>query len=125
VRPGAGHGAAERAAGRRGTDPRCRAQSPAHHGGSGMTGIQHGVAAALAASLLAAGCGAGGGSAPAGERAASRSALRIVVVSHGQASDPFWSVVANGLTDAADELGVRVEYQAPTSFDMVRMNQLM
>jgi simple sugar transport system substrate-binding protein len=50
---------------------------------------------------------------------------RIVVVSHGQSSDPFWSIVANGITDAADELDVRVEYQAPVSFDMVRMNQLI
>ncbi len=51
--------------------------------------------------------------------------VRIVVVSHGQASDPFWSVVANGVSDAADELGTRVEYQAPVSFDMVRMSQMI
>jgi simple sugar transport system substrate-binding protein len=54
-----------------------------------------------------------------------RGGVRIVVVSHGQASDPFWSVVANGITDAADDLGVRVEYQAPVSFDMVRMSQMI
>lgn len=51
--------------------------------------------------------------------------MRIVAVTHGQSADPFWSVVANGITDAADDLGVRVEYQAPTSFDMVRMSQLI
>ncbi len=50
---------------------------------------------------------------------------RIVVVTHGQASDPFWSVVANGVDDAGEELAVRVEYQSPTSFDMVRMSQLI
>jgi simple sugar transport system substrate-binding protein len=47
------------------------------------------------------------------------------MVTHGQTSDPFWSVVANGAGDAASELGVRLEYQAPTSFDMVRMGQLL
>ena len=47
------------------------------------------------------------------------------MVSHGQTSDPFWSVVANGAGDAAKELGVRLEYQAPTSFDMVRLSQLI
>lgn len=55
----------------------------------------------------------------------SRSDMRIVAVTHGQSADPFWSVVANGINDAAADLGVRVEYQAPTSFDMVRMSQLI
>jgi len=54
-----------------------------------------------------------------------RADLRLIVISHGQSSDPFWSVVANGVQDAAADLGVRVEYQAPTSFDMVRMSQLI
>jgi simple sugar transport system substrate-binding protein len=54
-----------------------------------------------------------------------KAAVRIVMVSHGQSSDPFWSVVANGAADAAGELGVKLEYQAPTSFDMVRMSQLI
>jgi simple sugar transport system substrate-binding protein len=47
------------------------------------------------------------------------------MVTHGQTSDPFWSVVANGAADAGRELGIRLEYQAPTSFDMVRMSQLI
>ena len=51
--------------------------------------------------------------------------LRFVVVTHGQASDPFWSVVQKGAEQAADDLGVTVEYQAPTSFDMVAMSQLI
>jgi simple sugar transport system substrate-binding protein len=54
-----------------------------------------------------------------------RDSLRIVVVTHGQSSDPFWSVVANGVNDAARDLGVRVQYQAPPSFDMVRMSELI
>jgi simple sugar transport system substrate-binding protein len=50
---------------------------------------------------------------------------RIVVVTHGQASDPFWSVVANGVNDAARDMRVEVEYQAPGTFDMVAMSQLI
>lgn len=65
-------------------------------------------------------CG-GGGERGRGERPDTR----IVVVTHGQSSDPFWSVVANGVEDAAKALGVRVEYQAPGTFDMVRMSHLI
>jgi simple sugar transport system substrate-binding protein len=50
---------------------------------------------------------------------------RIVVVTHGQSSDPFWSVVANGVNDAARDMRVTVEYQAPGTFDMVAMSQLI
>jgi simple sugar transport system substrate-binding protein len=56
---------------------------------------------------------------------ADRSAIRIVVVSHGQASDPFWSVVQNGVQQAGEDMGVTVEYQAPPTFDMVAMAQLI
>ena len=51
--------------------------------------------------------------------------LRFVVVSHGQASDPFWSVVQRGTEAASEDLGVEVEYQAPTTYDMVAMSQLI
>jgi simple sugar transport system substrate-binding protein len=50
---------------------------------------------------------------------------RIVVVTHGQASDPFWSVVKNGVDAAAADMRVTVEYQAPETFDMVAMSQLI
>jgi simple sugar transport system substrate-binding protein len=51
--------------------------------------------------------------------------MRFVVVSHGQASDPFWSVVKNGVDQAAADLGVNVEYRAPDTFDMVQMAQII
>lgn len=51
--------------------------------------------------------------------------LRFVIVSHGQAADPFWSVVQQGSAQAAEDLSVTVEYQAPTTFDMVAMSQLI
>jgi simple sugar transport system substrate-binding protein len=57
--------------------------------------------------------------------AVSQRAYRFVVVSHGQSSDPFWSVAANGASDAAEDMGVRVEYQAPGTFDMVEMSQII
>ncbi len=50
---------------------------------------------------------------------------RIVLVTHGQSADPFWSVVATGARDAGAELGLRVEYQAPGTFNMVEMSQLI
>ena len=51
--------------------------------------------------------------------------IRIEVVSHGQASDPFWSVVQNGVADAGEAMGVTVNYTAPPTFDMVAMSQLI
>lgn len=57
--------------------------------------------------------------------AVSQRDYRFVVVSHGQSSDPFWSVAANGVQGAADDMGVTVEYQAPGTFDMVEMSQII
>jgi simple sugar transport system substrate-binding protein len=62
------------------------------------------------------GSGGGGGD---------RSDITIEVVTHGQASDPFWSVVKNGVDQAADDLGITVNYHAPETFDMVAMAQLI
>ena len=51
--------------------------------------------------------------------------LRFVVVTHGQAADPFWSVVQRGTDQASEVLGVTVEYPAPSTYDMVAMSQLI
>lgn len=50
---------------------------------------------------------------------------RIVFVTHGQSGDPYWSVVKNGMDDAAAALGVKAEYLSPETFDMVKMAQLI
>jgi simple sugar transport system substrate-binding protein len=50
---------------------------------------------------------------------------RFVVVTHGQAADPFWSVVKNGVDQAGEDMRVTVEYQAPATFDMVAMSLLI
>lgn len=49
----------------------------------------------------------------------------ILVVAHGQANDPFWSVVKNGVDKAAEHTGANVEYRSPETFDMVAMSQLI
>jgi simple sugar transport system substrate-binding protein len=49
----------------------------------------------------------------------------IEVVTHGQASDPFWSVFKRGVDDAAAQMGATVNYSAPATFDMVAMSQLI
>lgn len=54
-----------------------------------------------------------------------RSAISIVVVTHGQASDPFWSVVQKGVAQAGEDMRVNVQYQAPGTFDMVAMAQMI
>ncbi len=76
--------------------------------------------------LFAALVAACGRSDPAADGAtAGRDTLRIAFVTHGQSADAFWSVVANGARDAARDLGVAVQYQAPTRFDMVEMSNLI
>src|SRR5258708_9790083 len=50
---------------------------------------------------------------------------KIIVVTHGQASDPFWLVVRNGVETAAKETGRDVEFQATGQFDLPRMSKLV
>ncbi|MDQ6671230.1 MAG: sugar ABC transporter substrate-binding protein [Chloroflexota bacterium] len=65
------------------------------------------------------------GAGPVAGSAQQQTSYRFVVVTHGQASDPFWSVVKNGVDQGAKDMGVSVEYQAPGRFDMVAMSQLI
>ena len=57
--------------------------------------------------------------------AASAKDINIVMITHGQASDPFWAIVKKGADDAAHDNGVKLSYRAPNSFDMVAMGQLI
>jgi simple sugar transport system substrate-binding protein len=50
---------------------------------------------------------------------------RIAVITHGQAADPYWSVVKNGVDAAAKIQGANVDYRSPDTFDMVQMAQLI
>jgi len=55
----------------------------------------------------------------------SRANLKFYVITHGQASDPFWSVVKKGVDQAGHDMGVQVVYEAPPTFDMVAMAHLI
>ena len=57
--------------------------------------------------------------------AAPAMAQDILVVVHGQANDPFWSVVKNGVDAAAKDTGANVEFRSPETFDMVQMSQMI
>ena len=55
-----------------------------------------------------------------------KSAIKIEVVTHGQAIDGFWGVVRNGVKAAASDMGVKVNYSAPDAeSDMPAMSALI
>jgi simple sugar transport system substrate-binding protein len=62
--------------------------------------------------------------APAGADGAG-GAVRIVVVTHGQASSPFWAVVRNGVEAAARQMDAVVSYRAPDIYSVERMRALI
>ena len=88
-------------------------------------GIKAWFALVAAMALAVAGCASEEGGGQQGGGGAERGDIRIAVVTHGQASDPFWSVVKNGVDQGAEDMGVEVEYNAPQTFDMVKMSQLI
>ena len=57
---------------------------------------------------------------PAGE-----DAPRIAVVTHGQASSPFWAVVRTGVGAAQRQMNVQVDYEAPDVYSLPRMIELI
>ncbi len=52
-------------------------------------------------------------------------AERYVMVTHTQGTDPFWPVVEKGAKDAAEALGVELEYNFAPSGDMADMAALI
>ena len=82
----------------------------------------------LAVVALAASACSGSTASPAASGAAAssdRAGISIEVVTHGQASDPFWSIFKNGVVQGGKDMGVKVNYSAPDTFDMVKMGQLI
>lgn len=63
------------------------------------------------------------GTAPAGKPSPERPAggVRIAVVTHGQASSPFWAIVRNGVEAAARQMDVVVNYRAPDVYSLQRL----
>ena len=52
-------------------------------------------------------------------------AIDVIVVAHGQANDPFWSVAKNGVDSACKDMKIKCKYTAPGTFDMVEMAKLI
>ncbi|MFC0324202.1 sugar ABC transporter substrate-binding protein [Halomonas organivorans] len=78
-----------------------------------MARLSHWLLASTAAAALMAGT------------AQAQEPNRFVMVTHGVPSDPFWSVVKNGAEAAAETVGAELEYRAPSTFDMAKMQQLV
>src|SRR6266571_2951607 len=77
--------------------------------------------------LIRSACGGGSqatGSTSSSSGGTSRN-LKFYVITHGQASDPFWSVIKRGVDQAAHDMGVQAIYEAPPTFDMVAMSHLI
>ena len=51
--------------------------------------------------------------------------LKFYVITHGQASDPFWSVIKRGVDQGAKDMGVQAIYEAPPTFDVVAQSHLI
>jgi simple sugar transport system substrate-binding protein len=51
--------------------------------------------------------------------------VHIIFVTHGQAVDPYWSVVKKGVEDGQKAMGSKVDYHSPETFDMVQMAHLI
>jgi simple sugar transport system substrate-binding protein len=51
--------------------------------------------------------------------------VRIAVVTHGQASSPFWAIVRNGVEAAARQMDVVVSYRAPDVYSVERMKAMI
>jgi simple sugar transport system substrate-binding protein len=101
----------------------------AANGGDQRMNLRSKVLVALAgAAIVVAACQTGtpsGSGSTSGGGSADRSSINIQVVTHGQASDPFWSIFKNGVDQAGKDMGVKVEYAAPDTFDMPKMAQLI
>lgn len=99
-----------------------------------MSRLLHAVAAAALLVVLA-GCGGGEpleqpavpallDDTPSAASGGSEAA-RVVVVTHGQASDPFWAVVRRGVADAGRQVDLAVSYRSPDSYDVEQMSRLI
>jgi simple sugar transport system substrate-binding protein len=62
---------------------------------------------------------------PPGNSARPGGGVRIAVVTHGQASSPFWATVRNGVEAAARQMDVVVDYRAPDVYSLPRMEALI
>ncbi|WP_155892061.1 substrate-binding domain-containing protein [Conexibacter woesei] len=52
-------------------------------------------------------------------------AVRIAVVTHGQAASPFWAIVRNGVDAAGRQVGAVISYRAPDVYSLEHMERLI
>jgi simple sugar transport system substrate-binding protein len=95
------------------------------------------AAAILLAAALVAGCGSssavrepdlvlrGPSETPQAPRPQADGRIQIWVVTHGQASSKFWTIVRNGIDAGARAADVDVTYRAPDIFDVSTMSRLI
>lgn len=79
--------------------------------------------AALAAAATA--CVAAAAILPASAQVKDAKDVKIIFVTHGAATEPYWSVVKNGVEAGAKAMGADVDYQAPQTFDVVQMARMI
>src|SRR4051812_26241104 len=66
-----------------------------------------------------------GNARPASSPGADEGQVRIAVVTHGQASSPFWVIVRNGVDAAERQMNVQVDYEAPDVYSLQKMIELI
>src|SRR3954466_1571223 len=76
-------------------------------------------------SITVSGSGGGGAVATAAGSRGDDGTVRIAVVTHGQASSPFWVIVRNGVDAAERQMNVQVDYEAPDVYSLDRMIALI
>ena len=69
----------------------------------------------LIISLSLAACSSQGTASSSPTSSASGPRITIAMVTHGQAFDPFWSLVEKGAQTAASDFNVKLEYQSPST----------
>jgi len=67
----------------------------------------------ISASLAA--CSSGGTVSSSPTNSASGPRITVAMITHGQAFDPFWSLVEKGAQTAASEFNVNLQYQSPST----------
>ena len=51
--------------------------------------------------------------------------MRVIFITHGQAGDPYWNAIKNGLAEAAKDYNADVTYESPDVFDMSAMGKMI
>ncbi len=85
----------------------------------GKRSVRAAAVMAAAVAVAVAGCGSSNsnsegssGAASGGSPSTSGKQLKVIVVTHGVPSDPFWNTVQKGVKDAGADFNVKTDYQS-------------